>query len=1088
MTSSAPKYKLADYRYGREEMLALFNPHNIKPPENLEEFPHLFVDKMQLPLSLTNMTEEESRLWTRVNSDAVLRLVGKGGLDRGDRPINERGGVSMRAGRGGSLSERGRGRGRGYYQRNNYDDNGDSPPERRDFRNRTAFDRNNSLSDENSRDRKPFDRSFTRGGGSASLSAEDRELLSRKNNSRSSSVENWRTGGRGEDREGWRTARGMTENNWNRNNSWRSGERDKDFDHELDGSERNGPNHRKYSNYHKDKNPNDLWDDPLEDNDRRNSLPEWSLDDGPDIDGKLGTFDASGAFREDTNEDDEDIKEEMDFDNKRDDKKSEQMSKKSNQMIKSDKDTQNESRFEKSKQINEKSFRSDDNSSKGSSNSTQIQMKGQTSQKDSQSGAQSQSSQTPSNTSNKLLNKTNHSLNSNTNSQTKSPLEEDGFSHLEKEAENMVAQWTADDDQKDRPEAPNQMTDIQSSNNVVVVPMTHEDGLKWFYRDPQNEIQGPFTPHEMYDWFTAGYFAMDLLVRRGCDEYFAQLGELFKMWERIPFIHVQGAPPPPLRIPSSNTSHPSLPLNSSTSHSTVHNMTSASAQHMLGSQLASHPTQPPHPTPAQPHRQMFLNQQSVDMQSQLRLLLAQLKKQEGFSDLSQQQQQEVLVQRYVHLEQQRQQSLQTSIPNTRPSDDSKMSQQLDALSNLRIQSSRQLVQQVIPSGNKGGQHVHSIWDITGNPGALSVRDIEEMQRKEQEIKELEVRRKAFEEEQNRKKMEQDDIQRKINEERERKFEELQKKLEEERLRNQELLRKQEEEKRRREEEERIRMEEEDRIRREKISEEQKRRQEELIRLEEYARLQALQEEDRRLQMEVEKDRQRQQLQEIERERQKEMERIRQIQQQETIIKLQQQQQQEKQRKAGPVWGQSETTQKQHNSLSLDDIQRIQEEKDREERQKQLQQKQIQALLAAQQQQQNKQALTWAAQTYQQSVPVKTLAEIQREEAEKVAKQRSETKKQQTIVTNSVPNAGIWNNATNQLFSKQTAPTKAANTSATNTSVPIGFWEPESRKVTTNRANESALHSMQTNPKGNNSTQFMTKTNSRNKKEEVFHRF
>ncbi|CAG2177598.1 unnamed protein product, partial [Oppiella nova] len=32
-TSGAPpKYKLSEYRYGREEMLALFN-HNLKPPE-----------------------------------------------------------------------------------------------------------------------------------------------------------------------------------------------------------------------------------------------------------------------------------------------------------------------------------------------------------------------------------------------------------------------------------------------------------------------------------------------------------------------------------------------------------------------------------------------------------------------------------------------------------------------------------------------------------------------------------------------------------------------------------------------------------------------------------------------------------------------------------------------------------------------------------------------------------------------------------------------------------------------------------------------------------------------------------------------
>ena len=1088
---SAPKFKLADYRYGREEMLALFNPHNLKPPEKLkEEFPHLFVEKYQVPLALTNMSEDESRLWTRVNSDVVLRLVNKGNNDRGERSGNERGGIAMRAGRGG-LSDRGRGRGRGFYQRNSYEEGGDSPPERRDFRNRT-FERNN-LNDENSRDRK-FDRSFSRGGGGGgggssssgggggNGSVEDRDSMLRKNASRSSSVENWRTGGRGEDREGWRTARGPTDN-WqrDRNNSWRAG--DRDFD-EMEHSERNGP-HRKYSNY-KDRNPNDLWDDS-EDFERRNNLPEWSLDDDPDT--KLGTFDSSGAFREDSNEEDEQENENKLGDDyardqtelAKDDTKIGSNSKISNQTSKSNmNNSQHESKVDKQRDKSDLSAKIDDLFPSKGSTVPQTQTKGQNIAKS------SDSSKPPSN-----------KLPKSSNSHFSKPLEEDGFAHLEKEAENMVAQWTADDDQKDRPTEPTERHTHQHSiedpmaNNIPVLPMTHEDALKWFYRDPQNEIQGPFTPHEMYDWFTAGYFAMDLLVRRGCDEYFTQLGELFKIWERIPFIHVQNSTPPPLRLQSSN-SHQSLPINSSASHPPVHNMGAPAPQHLIHPHMASQtaqPPQPPHlsqqaqPMAAPTHQNYYLtSQQSADMQSQLRLLLAQLKKQEGFSELTQQQQQEVLVQRYVHLEQQRQQALQTSIPNKRSAEDSQLNP-LEALSNLRIQGPRPPVQVV----GKQGQ-VPSIWDITGNSAPLSVRDIEEMQRKEQELKELEERRKAFEEEQARKKLEHEELQRKLAEDRERKFEELQKKLEEERHRNQELLRKQEEEKRRREEEERLRVEEEERRANEKAAEEQRRRQEELLRLEEYARLQALQDEERRRQIEAEKERQRLQLKEIERERQKEMERIQRIQQQEAMIQHKlQQQQMERQRKAGPVWGQSDSSKNQTNSLTLDDIQRLQEEKDREERQKQLQQQHMQALLAAQQQQQ-KQSLSWAAPTYQQSAPVKTLAEIQREEAEKVAKQRViENKKQHNQLSNSVPNAGIWNNATNQLFTnKPVAPTKVANTQVNNSSPSIGFWEPESRKVQTNRANESALHSMQTNPKGNNSTQVHTKSISRNKKEEVFH--
>ncbi|CAG2165575.1 unnamed protein product [Oppiella nova] len=1045
-------------------MLALFN-HNLKPPESLAEFPHLFVEKMQIPLALTNMPEDESRLWNRVNSDVVLRLMGKGGNgpERGDRTVSERGGVSIRAGRGGSLSDRGRGRGRGYYHRNNYEESGDSPPERRDFRNRT-FERNLSLNEENVNPRdKKFERSFSRGGGIGG--AEDN---SRKNNSRSSSVENWRTGGRGEDREGWRTARGPTDN-WNNNRSglWRSGG-------ERGHSDR-------YSN---SKNPNDLWDD-ISENDRRGSLPEWSLDDGPDLDAKVGTFDASGAFREDTNDDEEtkydDDLEDDSRDDARESLKSDDISKKSNQNSKSlNNEYQKESKIGKQNQNTSKSSKSDDkNDSNSGTNATLHQSKHSL-----HSSAQS-SSQTPSNSSNKLF-KANDSLNSNSNSHNiKNASEEDGFAqfaHLEKEAENMVAQWTADDEPKHAaaPHNTPPVEDNQSSHNsIVVLPVQHEDAFKWFYRDPQNEIQGPFTPHEMYDWFTAGYFAMDLLVRRGCDEYFSQLGELFKHWGCIPFILVQGSNPPPLRTQSSAPSHPSA------SHPMA-----ATQPHHLHHQLpphASHPT--PHPSQPPQQQNILTNQQSVDMQSQLRQLLAQLKKQDGFSELSQQQQQEVLVQRYVHLEQQRQQSLQSSIP-IRSANEEHVSQQmaatLDGLSGLRIQNARP---QPMVNNNSHPQHVQSIWDM--NSGALSVSAIEEMQRKEQELKELEERRKAFEDEQNRKKLEAEELQRHMNEERERKFQELQKKLEEERLRNQELLRKQEEEKRRREEEERLRIEEEER----RTAEEQERRHKELLRLEEYARRQAHQEEEKRRQIEMEKERQRQQLHDMERERALEMERLRQLQQQqqqqEAMIKLQQQQ--EKQRKG---WGQTapEMNQKQHNSLSLDDIQRLQEEKDREEKQRQMaQQKHIQALYAAQQQQQqqNKQSLGWAAPAYQQqSAPVKTLSEIQKEEADKLVKQRTiESKRQQTQVTNNVPNAGIWTNANNQLFGQAVPPQQQPlqPTPKTNNNPPIGFWEPEPRKpVQTNRATiDSALPSMQAlNSKGNtNNTQFYTKSNARDKKEE-----
>ena len=116
------------------------------------------------------------------------------------------------------------------------------------------------------------------------------------------------------------------------------------------------------------------------------------------------------------------------------------------------------------------------------------------------------------------------------------------------------------------------------------LPLTHEAALKWFYKDPQGEIQGetgrrsdrfdmlklwfifcngstspsesllllflcsgPFSNQEMAEWFQAGYFTMSLLVKRGCDEVFQALGDIMKIWGRVPFT--PGPAPPPLQVP-----------------------------------------------------------------------------------------------------------------------------------------------------------------------------------------------------------------------------------------------------------------------------------------------------------------------------------------------------------------------------------------------------------------------------------------------------------------------------------------------------------------------------------------------------------
>uniref|UniRef100_A0A8C5RS68 Uncharacterized protein n=1 Tax=Laticauda laticaudata TaxID=8630 RepID=A0A8C5RS68_LATLA len=103
-----PKYKLAEYRYGREEMLALYVKDNKVSPGD-REFSAILEEEPLQPLALVPLTEEEQRNFSMsVNSVAVMRLMGKGA---GVAPA----GVSR--GRG-STRSRGRGRGEsGFYQR-----------------------------------------------------------------------------------------------------------------------------------------------------------------------------------------------------------------------------------------------------------------------------------------------------------------------------------------------------------------------------------------------------------------------------------------------------------------------------------------------------------------------------------------------------------------------------------------------------------------------------------------------------------------------------------------------------------------------------------------------------------------------------------------------------------------------------------------------------------------------------------------------------------------------------------------------------------------------------------------------------------
>jgi hypothetical protein len=71
------------------------------------------------------------------------------------------------------------------------------------------------------------------------------------------------------------------------------------------------------------------------------------------------------------------------------------------------------------------------------------------------------------------------------------------------------------------------MTKTKMANddpNIGAVPIDHPDADNWFYLDPQDQVQGPFSADQMASWFVAGYFSLNLTIKRGRDDKFVPLG------------------------------------------------------------------------------------------------------------------------------------------------------------------------------------------------------------------------------------------------------------------------------------------------------------------------------------------------------------------------------------------------------------------------------------------------------------------------------------------------------------------------------------------------------------------------------------
>ncbi|XP_068810963.1 GRB10-interacting GYF protein 2 isoform X9 [Struthio camelus] len=1001
LSPALPKYKLADYRYGREEMLALFLKDNKIPSDLLDkEFLPILQEEPLPPLALVPFTEEEQRNFSMsVNSAAVLRLTGRGG------------GTVVGAPRGRS-SSRGRGRGRGesgFYQRS-FDEveGGFGRGGGREMHRSQSWEERGDRRFEKPGRKDPVRPNFEEGGTATT---------GRKHEFIRSESENWRIfreEQNGEDDDGgWRLAGSRRDSErWRphspdgpRSAGWREHvERRRRF--EFDFRERDDER-----GYRRVRCGSGSLDDD------RDSLPEWCLEDAEE---EMGTFDSSGAFLSLKKVQKEPIPEEQEMDfrpveegEERSDsegshneeaKDHEKMTKKegektervvaetaeeavrtSSPAARSDtppksqpQDPLQTNLFErKEESVPERTEKTEDKETRAETTpSAKMSNRGE----DLASVAQPLPQISPDTASPAHLpppvSNSNPALRPVQTPVTAAPGmgniptdpdDEEGLKHLEQQAEKMVAylQDSALDDE--RLAAKIQEHRAKGSS----MPLFHEAMQKWYYKDPQGEIQGPFSNQEMAEWFQAGYFTMSLLVKRACDETFQPLGDIMKMWGRVPFT------PGPAPLP----------------HLGELDQERLTRQQELALIQMQH-----------------LQYQHLLIQQQYAQVLAQQQK----AALSSQQQQQlaILLQQFQALK------IRISEQNMMPPVTRSVSVP-DTGSIWELQSASQ------PTVWEGS----SVWDLPIDTAAQGPA-LEQLQQLE--------KAKAAKEEALRRQREQEIALRRQREEEERQ-------QQEEALRRLEERRREEEERRQREE--LLRKQEEEAAKWAREEEEAQRRLEESrLRMEEEAARQRLEEEERKRK-------------ELELQRQKEIMRQRQ-QQQEALRRLQQQQQQQQlaQMKlpSSSTWGQQSNSGacQSQATLSLAEIQKLEEERERQLREEQRrQQRELMKALQQQQQQQQQKLSGWGNVT-KPTGTTKSLLEIQQEEARQMQKQQQQQHQQPNRVRNtthsnlhtSIGNS-VWGslntNPSNQWASDlvssiwSNADTKNSN---------MGFWDDAVKEV------------------------------------------
>ncbi|XP_071293499.1 GRB10-interacting GYF protein 2 isoform X8 [Agelaius tricolor] len=1000
LSPALPKYKLADYRYGREEMLALFLKDNKIPSDLLDkEFLPILQEEPLPPLALVPFTEEEQRNFSMsVNSAAVLRLTGRGG------------GTVVGAPRGRS-SSRGRGRGRGesgFYQRS-FDEveGGFGRGGGREMHRSQSWEERGDRRFEKPGRKDPVRPNFEEGGTVPA---------GRKHEFIRSESENWRIfreEQNGEDEDGgWRLAGSRRDGERWRPHSpdgphsagWREHmERRRRFEFDF----RDRDDERGYRRVRCGSGSMD---------DDRDSLPEWCLEDAEE---EMGTFDSSGAFLSLKKVQKEPIPEEQEMDFRpveegeersdsegshneeaKDHEKTKKEGEKTERIVAeaveeaaqasspaARSDTPPKSQppdplqtnlFErKEESVPERTEKTEDKenrventlSAKMSNRGEDLASLAQPLPQISADTAASAHLSPPVSNSNPALRPVQTPVTAapGMGNIPTDPDDEEGLKHLEQQAEKMVAylQDSALDDE--RLAAKIQEHRAKGSS----MPLFHEAMQKWYYKDPQGEIQGPFSNQEMAEWFQAGYFTMSLLVKRACDETFQPLGDIMKMWGRVPFT------PGPAPLP----------------HLGELDQERLTRQQELALIQMQH-LQYQHLLIQQQYAQMLAQQQKAALSSQ------------------QQQQLAILLQQFQALK------MRISEQNMMPPVTRSVSVP-DTGSIWELQSASQ------PTVWEGS----SVWDLPIDTAAQGPA-LEQLQQLE--------KAKAAKEEALRRQREQEIALRRQREEEERQ-------QQEEALRRLEERRREEEERRQREE--LIRKQEEEAAKWAREEEEAQRRLEESrLRMEEEAARQRLEEEERKRK-------------ELELQRQKEIMRQRQ-QQQEALRRLQQQQQQQQlaQMKlpSSSTWGQQSNSGacQSQTTLSLAEIQKLEEERERQLREEQRrQQRELMKALQQQQQQQQQKLSGWGNVT-KPTGTTKSLLEIQQEEARQMQKQQQQQHQQPNRVRNtthsnlhtSIGNS-VWGslntNPSNQWASDlvssiwSNADTKNSN---------MGFWDDAVKEV------------------------------------------